>query len=67
MGHMRLYVYRRPNTMKNHEYTDDVAITYAMNLTEAKDKFRTLYNVDSHGDIEEINFNDYGVAILTDY
>lgn len=67
MGHMRLYVYRRPNAMKEHEYTDDVAVTYAMNLPEAKDKFRTLYDIDSHGDIEEINFNDYGVAILTDY
>lgn len=67
MGHMRLYVYKKPNTMKGHKWTDDVTITYAKDLNEARDRFKTLYDVNSHDDIHEINFNDYGVAILTDY
>ena len=64
---MKLYVYRKPNSMIKHTYTDDVAIAYANSLEEAREKFEKLYNISSNDDIHEVEFNKSGVAILTDY
>lgn len=66
-SHSHLYVYKSPNQMQGHEYTDDVAITYASTLEEARTRFSILYNLDPNDDIHEVGFNDYDVAILTDY
>ena len=52
--------------MIGHEYTDDVAITMAINKEEALIKFEQYYDCDIE-DIEEVGFNAGGVAILTDY
>ena len=62
----KLWVYSKPNQMINHEYTDDVAITWAANKEEALTKFKQYYlcNIE---DIEEVVFNAHGVSILTDY
>ena len=62
----KLWVYSKPNQMEGHEYTDDVAITWAKTKTEALEKFRRLYDL-SQEDVQEVWFNGFGVAILTDY
>lgn len=62
----KIFVYKKPNAMIRHKYTDDVAITKAANKEEALIKFKQYYicNIE---DIEEVMFNAHGVAILTDY
>lgn len=66
----KLYCYAVPNQMREHRFTDDVAICEAYNKEEAVDKFRKLYDPVG-GDIKqfvhEVHYNNYGVAILTDY
>ena len=62
----KLFVYKKPNVMTDHEYTDDVAITRAVNKEEALIKFKQYYDCDIE-DIEEVWFNTGGVAVLTDY
>lgn len=62
----KIFVYKKPNAMTDHEYTDDVAITKAANKEEALTKFKQYYLCDIE-DIEEVMFNAHGVAILTDY
>lgn len=62
----KLWVYSKPNAMVGHRYSDDVAIVYASNIEEALNKFRKLYNVNLE-DIHLVVFNDYDIAILTDY
>ena len=62
----KIFVYKKPNAMMSHKYTDDVAITKATNKEEALTKFRQYYDCDIE-DIEEVWFNIGGVAILTDY
>lgn len=64
---MRLYVHRRPNAMEGHEYTDDVAITYATSKKAAIKQFKVAYGLASEDNVFEIMFNGDGIAILTDY
>lgn len=63
----KLFVYASANAMKEHRFTDDVAITYAKDIDEAVLKFSRLYDDIQIGEIDEVYFNDYGIAILTDY
>ena len=62
----KIFVYKKPNAMIGHKYTDDVAITRAANKEEALNKFKQYYICDIE-DIEEVMFNAHGIAILTDY
>lgn len=62
----KIFVYKKPNAMIGHKYTDDVAITKAANKEEALIKFKQYYDCDIE-DVEEVRFNVGGVAILTDY
>lgn len=62
----KIFVYKKPNAMIGHKYTDDVAITKAVNKEEALTKFKQYYDCDIE-DIERVWFNSGGVAILTDY
>lgn len=62
----RLWVYSKPNTMIGHRYSDDVALVRASSAEEALNKFKKLYNVNME-DIHLVVFNDYDIAILTDY
>lgn len=62
----RLFVYKKPGVMVGHNYTDDVAITYATSMADAYRKFSKAYDL-SISDISEVWFNSDGVAILTDY
>ena len=42
----RIYYFSRPECMldKEHQYTDDVAITFAKNKKQAIEHFKTLYS-----------------------
>lgn len=62
----KLWVYAKPDTMKDHKFSDDVAITYAPNKGVAYMRFKILYNLD-FSEVTEVTFNDDNVAILTDY
>lgn len=62
----KLWVYSKPNAMVEHRYSDDVALVRASSAEEALNKFKKLYNVNME-DIHLVVFNDYGIAILTDY
>ena len=66
MNNQKLFVYSKPNAMIGHEYTDDVAITYASSRAQAYMKIKPYYDCDI-SDIEEVYFNDGEIAILTDY
>lgn len=63
----KLYVYAKPDQMEEHRFSDDVAITYAKNEKEAINKFSLLYKDVTIDDVKEVDFNHFGVAILTDY
>lgn len=45
---------------------DDMAICYALSKEDAIKKFENLYTIENC-QIEEVYFNKYEVAILTDY
>ena len=62
----KLFVYRKPGVMVGHNYTDDVAITYATSRADAYRKFSKAYDL-SIRDISEVWFNNDEIAILTDY
>lgn len=68
-GPMRLYVYSKPGTMdpETHEYTDDVALTYATGRKWAIRHFAQLYDEVDKTNVHEVKFNADGVAILTNY
>lgn len=66
-GAMRLYVYRKPDAMVDHEFTDDVALTYARGRKWAIRHFKQLYAQVEDDDVSEVRFNADGIAILTDY
>lgn len=63
----KLFVYRKPRVMVGHNYTDDVAITYATTKEEAIKKFKEFYSDVNSKNVFEPYFNYGGVAILTDY
>ena len=63
----QLYVFAVPNAMIDHEFNDDVAITWAISKAEAIEKFSRLYKDVKHEEVDAVRFNHFGVAILTDY
>lgn len=63
----KLFVYKKPGVMVGHNYTDDVAITYAATKEEAIEKFKEFYSDVNNENVSEPYFNYGGVAILTDY
>lgn len=64
----KLYCYSKPNVMKGHKYSDDVAICYADSLKDAMSKFNRLYDLSLLvGNVKEVRFNDFGIYIATDY
>ena len=62
-----LFVYKKPKVMVDHNFTDDVAITYAATKKEAIEKFKEFYSDVNNENVSEPYFNYGGVAILTDY
>lgn len=62
-----LWVFARPNTMKDHHFTDSVALTTARSKKEAIEYFSRLYNNVQPEEVTKPYFNYTGVAILTDY
>lgn len=67
MNTLKLFFYRKANAMVGHEYTDDVALTYALTQEEAFNKFKRFYTLVTIDEVEEVRFNYGGIAILTDY
>ena len=63
----QLYVFTVPNAMIDHEFNDDVAITWAISKAEAIEKFSRLYKDVKYEEVDVVLFNRFGVAILTDY
>lgn len=63
----KLFVYRKPGIMIGHNFTDDVAITYATTKEVAIKKFKEFYSDVNNENVSEPYFNYGGVAILTDY
>ena len=55
--------------MQNHEFTDDVAITFALTKNVAIKKFKKLYSYVDSAYVWKIRFWECvkRVAILTDY
>ena len=62
-----IYCYAKANQMKDHEFTDDVAIVKAINKKAAINKFKKLYNNITPDDITKIKVGYKLVTILTDY
>ena len=62
----KLWVYAKADVMEGHNFSDDVALVRASSAEEALNKFKKLYNVNME-DIHLVVFNDYDIAILTDY
>ena len=67
---MFIYVYARPNTMKHHEFNDDVALCRAWTIKGAIKKFKRYYN-DCEGYVSKMRrFHKRqcsDIIILTDY
>lgn len=63
----RLFIYRKSGVLVEHNYMDDVAITYAKTKEEAMEKFKEFYSDVNSKNISEPYFNYGEVAILTDY
>ena len=71
----KLFCYSKPNTMDGylqngdcHRYTDDVALCYADNIEQAIDIFSRLYDKSLlENNVKEVEFNNYGIFIATDY
>ena len=63
------YCFARPNAMKDHKFTDDVAVCKAISKQQAKKIFSRLYADIKDDEVFKVtgNFNDYGIMILTDY
>lgn len=65
--HPFLWVYAKADQMKNHKFTDDVCICYALTKRQAYKKFSELYASIDMNDIKRVYFWNKGTAILTDY
>lgn len=63
----RLFAFALADQMQGHDFTDDVAICKATTKRKAIKRFRQLYGLADETNVFEVRFNDYGVAILTDY
>ena len=67
--HKEYYVFRRPNAMKGHKFTDDVAVCKAVNLGEARRIFSRYYAGIKDDEVFKLtgNLNSDGFLVLTDY
>ena len=63
------YCFARPDVMRDHKFTDDVAVCKAISHAQAKKIFSRLYSDIKDEEVFKItgNFNNYGIMILTDY
>ena len=62
-----IYCYTKANQMKEHNFTDDVAVVKAMSKRSALKKFSYLYDDIDNQDVKRIKNNSKKVTILTDY
>ena len=65
---MKLWCYSKANIMKNHNFSDDVAICEADTIEEAIGKFQKMYSDENLiENIKEVEYNCFGVFVATDY
>lgn len=67
---IRLYKLCVPDAMQEHRFTDDVAICWAISKKRAIRKFKRLYDYDDqtmNTSVSRVRFNNWKIAILTDY
>ena len=65
---MFTYYFARPDQMREHRFTDDVAICKAWSKKSAIKKFSVLYRDVKETEVARINwFKKPAVKILTDY
>ena len=66
---MKLYIYAAAGTMTDHEFSDDVAITFARNKKEAVKLFSILYSGCEAGDVLGLSKRHLkkNVVVVTDY
>ena len=64
------YVFRRPNQMKGHKFTDDVAVCKAYSIQQAKKLFSRYYADVQDSEVSKMRSkreDPTRVFILTDY
>ena len=67
---MFLYCLLIPNSMENdsiHTTTDDCALCRAWSKKNAMKKFQKLYCNFDQSNVFRVEYNKYGIAVLTDY
>ena len=62
-----IYCFTRPDQMKGHRFTDDVAICKAISKKRAVKKFSKLYADVSKKEVFRVAFGRKLPTILTDY
>ena len=62
-----VYCLARPDQMKGHKFTDDVAICRAISKKQAVKKFSILYNNVTEKEVFKVAFSRKFPTILTDY
>lgn len=63
-----IYCFARPNQMKGHRFTDDVAICRALSKKQAIKKFNRLYDYVTKEEVFKVKFyGNYFPMVLTDY
>lgn len=62
-----IYCYAKPDALKGHKFTDDVAVVKAISKRSALKKFGYLYDDIDSKDVKRIKINSKKVTILTDY
>jgi uncharacterized membrane protein YkvA (DUF1232 family) len=62
-----IYCYAKPDSLKGHKFTDDVAVVKAMSKRSAQKKFNYLYKDVDKENIKRIKLSYNKVTILTDY
>lgn len=68
MESVKLYCYAKPNQMRGHRFSDDVAICMAKDKKTAIRKFKRYYTEVDKSDVFLIKLDDNNnFAILTDY
>ena len=62
-----IYCFARPDQMKGHKFTDDVAICRAISKKQAVKKFNKLYDCVTEKEVFKVSFSRKFPTILTDY
>lgn len=62
-----IYCLARPDQMRGHKFTDDVAICRARSKKKAVKKFNNLYHNVNKNEVFRVAFSRKSPTVLTDY